>query len=225
MIYRARKAIARARRFVNDSSIGTFVNDSIPGILVEGASRGMGDAIEGAEYSRVARLATVGKPTLGKTLTAIAYIATAAMTNHFEEGDPQLHYSHTSPLWKRLQNTTEGTPKYDIMQRVRVTDALENRCERTVEAIAEIVPRQLLIPLVVTLAIGTSRYRPEEPYIRQRISQLDETGISPMSEVSDGSQPNVTYGALALNRPLTQSPLARPEDRDDYLPFLITPEA
>ena len=123
--------IAKLRRKINDSYIGQKVNGSIPGILVEGMSRNISDAVNIAENCA---LIGAGLLTAGRRPAAMFNAVTMAFDNSINHGikdiDPNIHYSHRSPLYEM---TTDDFGE-SRMKRVCVKDAL-------LEKIAEYVPK------------------------------------------------------------------------------------
>ena len=142
---------ARFRRKVNDSNLGQIVNGSIPGILVEGTSRGIKDSVN--EFGKgiiVGGLVycSARQFNRGKHLSAFAFgglaLLVAIASGTQVDQDPNTHYSHTSKLYRKEKNGLGN----DIMVRVPLKEALIGK-------IAEYSPSTAL-----ALALNTA----ESPY-------------------------------------------------------------
>ena len=142
---------AQFRRKINDSDLGQKVNGSIPGILVEGTSRGVRDSINklgeyviiGALVYKSARHFSKGRNFQGVAYLGLALIASTA-SGIERDKDPNTHYSHTSKLYKK-EKDARGI---EVMVKVPLRDALIGK-------IAEYSPSTAL-----ALAVDTS----EAPY-------------------------------------------------------------
>ena len=113
--------IAELRRKVNDSYIGQRINNSIPGILVEGLSRAIYDTGNQVKYGGMllgADLVSRKRPLAGLALGGMTLVE--AVADSIKEIDPETHYSHTSPLYEM----TSDVNGKNVMERVPVRDAL-----------------------------------------------------------------------------------------------------
>jgi hypothetical protein len=137
--------IAELRRKINDSYIGQKINGSIPGILVEGLSRAVSDGLDRIKYEAMILGASVlgrKRPLDGLALGVMTLAS--AMADSVKDMDPETHYSHTSPLYKKT-TCADGNK---VMERVPVGEAL-------LERIAQYSPK-------AALNIALATYQPKE---------------------------------------------------------------
>lgn len=116
-----KRKVASLRRFVNDSVIGNYVNNSVPGILVEGSSRVLYDVKLDVKYLFLDMVGYVGEKLCGgKGLDLSITRGLEEMVDEIEEQMPEYHYSHKSQLYD--ENVDDKG--YKFMKRVSVSDAL-----------------------------------------------------------------------------------------------------
>ena len=115
--------IAEIRRKINDSNIGQKANSSALGIIVEGLSRTISDSFKLTveDEERLAGIAGRVHPALGFYVGM--NLAIMAMEDRARESNIEGHYSHTSPLWRKVI-ADYGEP---YMERVSVKEALYKR--------------------------------------------------------------------------------------------------
>ncbi len=101
--------IPELRRKINDSYIGQKINHTIPGILVEGASRIVSDLFKILKYEAIDNYAD-------DRFEAIR----ACFDDMANEMDPRKHYSHTSPVYRQIIKNGELAG----MARIPITYAL-----------------------------------------------------------------------------------------------------
>ncbi|MBR9691563.1 hypothetical protein GOV06_02155 [Candidatus Woesearchaeota archaeon] len=113
--------ISQLRRKLNDSHVGEKVNGSIPGILIEGLSRAVSDALNYVKYEGMilgASLIGRKRPLAGLALGGMTFVE--ALVDSIKDVDPETHYSHKSPLYEMTTDSSGGK----VMDRVPVQDAL-----------------------------------------------------------------------------------------------------
>ncbi len=119
-------SISSLRRNINDSKLGHKINDSMPGILIEGAVRGVyevGNKLINYSISGIAfggALLVSKKRPLSSITLAIVGVANLELSKmELENRDIKTHYSHTSRLYQR--SNPDGI---EVMERVSLKQAL-----------------------------------------------------------------------------------------------------
>ena len=129
--------ISKLRRKINDSNIGQKVNGSIPGILVEGASRGIADGLAASVDLVLASIHTGGavvlnrikKPELAAQfveMSALHYGLALLKPTH---EDLETHYSHKSRLYRHTAIKKGLRKEQSVMERIPTTDAILSKLE------------------------------------------------------------------------------------------------
>ena len=149
--------ISKYRRMLNDSRLGQWVNNSIPGILVEGTSRTLTDTVD-----------SLGSYLLGTAAMAAAVVTAPAhdirsrllatigafcyLTAHIHPDSVSFDgaYSHESPLFERT-TMDDGTV---VMQRVPMMLPLVERVAKYSKTAA------------LDLVFPCASHRPETNYRR-----------------------------------------------------------
>jgi len=120
------------RRKINDSNIGQKVNGSIPGILVEGASRGIADGVvasvdlvlAGLEAGSAVVLNGIKKPELAAQLAEMAAISYGFAVQRPTHTDSDTHYSHESRLYRPALIKKGLKTERAVMERIPTIDAI-----------------------------------------------------------------------------------------------------
>lgn len=122
--------LSQLRRKINDSNIGQKINNTIPGILVEGAGRGISDSISaladnaffaGIIGADICSTVLDKRPLKWVFPVVMAGAVLCALKSTCENAET--HYSHTSPLYRKrpfgLGETMERVPiKHALIQRL-----------------------------------------------------------------------------------------------------------
>ena len=145
-------AFAKIRRKINDSDLGHKINDSIPGILVEGTARGISDTLNSLGFYAIgygsigAAMLSAGNPRRALPLAAVGLVSLMGAEVQPTQEDASTHYLHKS----RLYNKTKDSDGKEVMERVPLDEALLTK-------IGEYSPKMAL-----GLALATSQSR--DPY-------------------------------------------------------------
>ncbi|MFQ5621227.1 MAG: hypothetical protein ACE5FT_05260 [Candidatus Nanoarchaeia archaeon] len=130
--------IPKIRRSINDSYVGQAINHSIPGILVEGASREISDIAKDVKLSAKFKVIEfVGERDFWTGIKLAGATFLEALTGNYIL--PENHYSHTSPLFEE---------SHGVFHRVPVQDAL-------VKKVAEYSPKK-----AIALGLALGGYKP-----------------------------------------------------------------